>query len=58
MESDNPLLHPRRTATRVWSERLAPDRVVFRYEASVETFVNDQPFEAKRVDGTIPRSWI
>jgi hypothetical protein len=46
------------TATRVWSERVGLDRVVFRYEASVETFVNDQPFEEKRVDGTIPRRWI
>jgi hypothetical protein len=42
----------------VWNERPAPDQVVFRYEASVETFVNDQPFEEKRVDGTIPRRWI
>jgi hypothetical protein len=46
------------TATRVWSERAAQDRVVFRYEASVETFVNDQPFEDKRVDGAIARRWI
>jgi uncharacterized protein len=46
------------TATRVWSEGVGLDRVVFRYEASVETFVNDQPFVEKRVDGTIPRRWI
>jgi hypothetical protein len=46
------------TATRVWSEKLPEGRVVFRYEASVETFENDRPFEAKRVGGTIPRRWI
>jgi hypothetical protein len=46
------------TATRVWSEKSPQNEIVLRYEASVEPFVNDQPFEAKRIDGAIPRRWI
>ena len=37
---------------------LPQDRVAFRYETSVETFVDEQPFDAKRMRGTIPRRWI
>jgi hypothetical protein len=42
----------------VWSERTPEDHVVFRSETSVKTFANDQPFEERRLEGTIPRRWI
>jgi hypothetical protein len=46
------------TATLVWSERLAPDQVVFRYEASVEDLRERSAVrgEARRRHG--PRRWI
>ncbi|MFO1056447.1 MAG: CocE/NonD family hydrolase [Dongiaceae bacterium] len=46
------------TSTRIWSERTPDGGFAFRYEASVETFVGDEPFEQKAVSGTIPRRWV
>ena len=46
------------TTSTVWSERLAYGQPAFRYEATVETFIGDEPFEQTRVEGTIPRRWI
>lgn len=47
----------------MWSERERTGEPVFRYSASVRTFVGtgpgtDEPFEEKTVEGTIKRSWI
>ena len=42
------------TATRVWSEKSPQTRSCFA-TGVVETFMNDEAFDAKRVDGTIPR---
>jgi hypothetical protein len=42
----------------VWSERLPSGETAFRYEAVVETFIGDEPFETHRVEGTIPRRWV
>ncbi len=46
------------TESKVWSERLASGQTVFRYEAAVETYIGDEPFEKHRVEGTIPRRWV
>ena len=46
------------TGTRVWSEKTPAGEIVFRYEAEVQTFIGDTPFEDKRVAGTIPRRWV
>jgi uncharacterized protein len=46
------------TNSKVWSERLASGETAFRYEASIETFIGDEPFEKRRVEGTIPRIWV
>jgi uncharacterized protein len=46
------------TETRVWSERIKPNEVVFRYEARVQAFISDQLFEEKHVEGTFPRLWV
>jgi hypothetical protein len=48
------------TSTRVWSELNEAGEPVFRYTATVKSFVgpNDQPFEEKTVEGTIKRDWI
>ena len=44
----------------MWSELNEAGEPVFRYTATVKTFVgpNDQPFEEKTVEGTIKRDWI
>ena len=47
----------------VWSEWERTGEPVFRYSASVRTFVgtgagSDGPFEEKTVEGTINRAWI
>jgi putative CocE/NonD family hydrolase len=46
------------TESKVWSERQASGQTVFRYEAAVQTYIGDEPFESHRVEGTIPRRWI
>lgn len=46
------------TQTRVWSERAPSGEAAFRYTADVETFVGDQPFERRHVEGSIPRLWV
>jgi hypothetical protein len=46
------------TETRVWSERIKPNEVVFRYEARVRGFISDQLFDEKHVEGTLPRLWV
>jgi hypothetical protein len=48
------------TTTRVWSELNEAGEPVFRYTATVRSFVgpDDQPFEEKTVEGTIKRDWI
>jgi hypothetical protein len=42
----------------VWSERVPSGETVFRYEAAVETFIGDEPFERRNVEGLIPRRWV
>jgi hypothetical protein len=47
----------------VWGERERTGEPVFRYSASVRTFVGTgagsaEPFEKKTVEGTIKRAWI
>jgi hypothetical protein len=49
------------TTTKLWSEAAA-DGYVFRYRATVETYIGDgkgqdQPFAQKAVEGPIERSW-
>jgi len=48
------------TSATVWSEKTSEGEYVFRYTASIETFIgsDDTPFEQKTVSGTIPREWI
>jgi predicted acyl esterase len=51
------------TTTNVWSEAGGADGFVFRYRATVKTFIGDatgkdQPFAEKTVTGEIARSWI
>lgn len=47
------------TKTKVWSERDKSGEYVFRYEATVQTFIgDDQPFEQKTVEGSVPRLLI
>lgn len=47
------------TDTRVWSEKLSSDgSVVFKYEASVQGFIDGELFEESKVTGTIPRLWV
>jgi len=51
------------TTTEVRSERDEADRYVFRYEATVRTFIGDdrgedQPFAEKTVQGSVPRLWV
>lgn len=51
------------TSTRVWSEADGAGGYLFRYRASVQTFVlgaggEDEPFAEKTVSGEFPRSWI
>ena len=51
------------TTTEVWSERDETGGYVFKYEATVRTFIGDdqgkdQPFEEKTVEGSVPRSWV
>jgi hypothetical protein len=48
------------TTTKVWSELNAAGERVFRYTATVKSFVgpDDQPFVEKTVEGTIKRAWI
>ena len=46
------------TNAKVWTERQPSGEAAFRYEASVETFVGNEPFERRRVEGTIPRRWV
>lgn len=46
------------TETRLWSEKTPSGQVVFRYEASTQAFVKDEPFEERRVSGDIPRNWV
>ena len=51
------------TTTNVWSETDGEDGFVFRYRATVKTFIGDstgtdRPFAEKTVSGEIARSWI
>ena len=46
------------THTRVWTEQAPSGEFVFRYEASVETLIGDEPFAQRRVTGSIPRRWV
>lgn len=46
------------THSRVWTERSPDGGYAFRYEADVETYVGDEPFESNRVTGSIPRRWV
>jgi len=46
------------TTSTVWSERLPDGGSAFRYEATVDTYIGDEPFEQTRVEGTIPRRWV
>jgi uncharacterized protein len=46
------------TTTRVWSEPTPAGGSEFRYTAEVETFEGEQPFERRRVAGSIPRIWV
>ena len=48
------------TTTKVWSELNEARQPVFRYTATVRSFVgpDDEPFEEKSVEGTIERDWI
>jgi hypothetical protein len=51
------------TTTEIWSERDETGEYVFRYEATVQTFIgddqgNDEPFEEKTVEGSVPRLWV
>jgi predicted acyl esterase len=46
------------TRTRIWSERIGSDKVVFHYEAEARAFIGDVPFEERHVEGTIPRRWV
>lgn len=46
------------TDTRVWNESTPSGQLVFRYQADIHTFVKDEPFEDKHVEGTIPRRWV
>jgi predicted acyl esterase len=51
------------TTTEVWSERGETDQYVLRYVATVQTFIGDdqgedQPFEEKTVEGSVPRLWV
>jgi predicted acyl esterase len=46
------------TNTRVWTEQAPSGEFVFRYEASVETFIGGEPFAQHRVTGSIPRRWV
>jgi putative CocE/NonD family hydrolase len=46
------------TESKVWSERLPSGETAFRYEAKVDTFIGDTPFESHSVEGTIPRRWV
>lgn len=51
------------TTSRVWTEEQAPGEYVFKYAASVHTFISDeqgkdQPFEQKNMEGWIPRQWV
>ena len=48
----------RQPGTRLWSEKSPAGHLVFRYNASVQSFIADQPFEEQRVEGTIPRRWV
>jgi putative CocE/NonD family hydrolase len=51
------------TTSRLWNEKQPDGTAVFRYTATIRAFVADpagadQPFEARSVEGTIPRRWI
>jgi len=46
------------TTSTVWSQRLPDGGTAFRYEATVDTYIGDEPFERARVEGTIPRRWV
>ncbi len=51
------------TTTNVWSEASDLGGYVFRYKATLKTFIGqtpseDQPFQTKTVEGVIARSWI
>jgi hypothetical protein len=46
------------TQTRVWSETVPPDKVVFRYEAHARAFADDKPLAEKHVAGAIARRWV
>jgi hypothetical protein len=51
------------TTTEVWSEASGTGGYVFRYRATVKTFIGqtpseDQPFRTKAVEGVIARTWI
>jgi hypothetical protein len=51
------------TNTNIWSETDAAGGYVFRYRATVKSFIGDpetedRPLAEKTVSGEIPRSWI
>lgn len=51
------------TTTKIWSEAGGEDGYVFRYLATVNTFIGqtpseDRPFQTKTVEGVIARTWI
>ncbi len=51
------------TTSKVWSEEKTAGEYVFKYTATVETFIageqgQDQPFEYKKMEGSIPRLWV
>jgi hypothetical protein len=51
------------TTTEIWTERDGSGQYVFRYVATVQTFIgtgqgDDQLFEQKAVEGLIPRLWV
>jgi hypothetical protein len=48
------------TTSRVWTESTEPGHYSFRYTASINTFIghDEQPFEQKNVEGSIPRLWF
>jgi predicted acyl esterase len=51
------------TTSEVWTERDDTGEYVFRYQAKLQTFIGDdqgedQPFEEKTAEGSVPRSWV
>jgi hypothetical protein len=51
------------TTTRLWNERAPGGEVLFRYEATIQTFIGakdgeEQSFEDRTVSGSLPRRWV